>query len=329
MAHPSREDLVADLVGQLDRPVEMVWDRYQDRWDTGVRAWQAHDPDADWHLVIQDDALACRDLIAGLECGLATITEPAVVSCYIGDRHPGVHAIKRAEDQLEPGSWVVLGSLIWGVAIAVPTSTIADMLTWCERNHHPNYDARIARYYSTWAALPAYYTWPPLVDHKPTPSLVGHPDGRRGYRFLGAQQSALDLDWSDRSVTVSRPRKNIRRSIQVDLLVAKRSTVLHIDGRRVVIRRGVTVAEVGAEIVKGREELWEPMTVHYPAAKRRETKPPVETATAAPGEKRDLPGDDVDTAAVRAWAKDQGLDVPSRGRVPADVVQAYKTRSSG
>ena len=33
----------------------------------------------------------------------------------------------------------------------------------------------------------------------------------------------------------------------------------------------------------------------------------------------------VDTAKVREWAKGQGIEVKERGRVPADVVEQYKT----
>ena len=33
----------------------------------------------------------------------------------------------------------------------------------------------------------------------------------------------------------------------------------------------------------------------------------------------------VDTAKIREWAKGQGIEVKDRGRVPADVVERYKT----
>jgi hypothetical protein len=33
----------------------------------------------------------------------------------------------------------------------------------------------------------------------------------------------------------------------------------------------------------------------------------------------------VDTAKVREWAKEQGIEVKDRGRVPADIVEQYKT----
>lgn len=32
----------------------------------------------------------------------------------------------------------------------------------------------------------------------------------------------------------------------------------------------------------------------------------------------------IDTVAVRAWARDNGLDIKERGRVPADVVAKYR-----
>lgn len=36
----------------------------------------------------------------------------------------------------------------------------------------------------------------------------------------------------------------------------------------------------------------------------------------------------VDAKAVRAWAQEQGLDVPARGRVPASLVEAYAEQNS-
>ena len=36
-------------------------------------------------------------------------------------------------------------------------------------------------------------------------------------------------------------------------------------------------------------------------------------------------GSAADTAKVREWAKEQGIDVKDRGRVPANVVEQYQT----
>jgi Lsr2 len=46
--------------------------------------------------------------------------------------------------------------------------------------------------------------------------------------------------------------------------------------------------------------------------------------SAARGAARARRGAAVDTAKVREWAKEQGIEVHDRGRVPADVVEQYK-----
>lgn len=69
-----------------------------------------------------------------------------------------------------------------------------------------------------------------------------------------------------------------------DLVVARTSGVVMHRGLRLAVRRGQTIARASHSIVVEHPRLWEPITVHYdvPAAA------PVETATAAPGEKRDV-----------------------------------------
>jgi hypothetical protein len=45
----------------------------------------------------------------------------------------------------------------------------------------------------------------------------------------------------------------------------------------------------------------------------------------APSAARTRRGAAVDSVKVRDWAKEQGIEVKDRGRVPADVVEQYKT----
>jgi hypothetical protein len=61
-----------------------------------------------------------------------------------------------------------------------------------------------------------------------------------------------------------------------DIFVATDTFQTVIDGKRVIVRRGVTRVRKGHELLKGREHLFEPIGVHYD----------VEQATQAPGEKR-------------------------------------------
>lgn len=90
------------------------------------------------------------------------------------------------------------------------------------------------------------------------------------------------------------------------ILVAKASRWANRgDGVAVKVRRGRTTAQAGHPIVEAYPDLWEPVQVDYPAA----------PADAAPAMK---PAD------VRAWAREQGIDVPARGKLPDEVIAAYQ-----
>lgn len=334
-AHPSRQALVDALLDRLGLGAEhVVWDRGNDSWATGARAWEAHDPDADWHLVIEDDAIVCRDLLVGLEQALDHVPTESVVSLYLGNKTASrevANAAAAADSRI--CQWIRASTLVWGVAIAAPVVSIEPMLGWCHRQkRYPSrvYDTRIARYYAEVLNWPAYYTWPSLVDHGQEPSLLGHGPGRQAIAFIGATASAAAIDWSRPAGPRRAAFTHSEGATEMPykdsgLVVPRNNAVVEHEGRRVVLRRGETVAEAGAGIVTDHEGLWEPLTVHYPAeqrsSSRRNPRRPVEQTTAAPGEQRDV---DVDTRAVREWAQANGYDVSDRGRVPADVVEAYK-----
>ena len=40
-------------------------------------------------------------------------------------------------------------------------------------------------------------------------------------------------------------------------------------------------------------------------------------------------GSGIDTTAVRNWAREQGIDIKDRGRVPADVIAKYEAATGG
>jgi hypothetical protein len=62
--------------------------------------------------------------------------------------------------------------------------------------------------------------------------------------------------------------------------------------------------------------------LHAEGARRVRTTGPGRTRTAR-GQGGGAAGGR-DTAAIRAWAKDNGLEVNDRGRVPAPVIEAYE-----
>lgn len=200
MAHPSRRRFVDELLTRLDRPVdEVVWDEHDDRWETGRRSLLAHDPDASHHLVIQDDAVPCRDLIAGAERAAEAAGERPV-AFYTGKVRPRQHIItplvRGAQRKQRP--WFELWGPWWGVAITVPTAHIPEMVEWCDAHKVPNYDMRVSQFYKA-QKIRCWYTVPSLVDHRPVaenPSLVnGRTANRQAHWFIGADKSALDIEW--------------------------------------------------------------------------------------------------------------------------------------
>jgi hypothetical protein len=197
MAHPVRSGMVHDLLTRLDRRPEVVWDRRNNEWDTTRRAWETADPTATHHLVLQDDALVCRDLIAGAERALAHVPSETVVSLYMGTRRPQRRAVAEAAAQARLGaSWVAMRDLNWGVAICLPTSAIPAAIEAGDRSEAQDADRRIGDHFRR-IGWPTWCTWPSLVDHRPGPSLLGHAgNDRHAHHFHGTDRSALDIDWT-------------------------------------------------------------------------------------------------------------------------------------
>ena len=209
MAHPVRRPYVEELLDQLDRDVEVVWDSQprpsrdpRQRWRVARRAWLSMDQEADWGLVLQDDAVVCQDLVAGVEKALDHIGTEGLASFYTGTGRPDQENVQRALATAAEGghSWLSTRSLNWGVAICAPIPTIRDMVRW---SSHPGRgawktDYRVGVYYRDVAHYRTWYTAPSLVEHRGVPSLVGHDTGpvRRAHNFIGTNVSALTVDWA-------------------------------------------------------------------------------------------------------------------------------------
>lgn len=211
MAHPDRAVYVADLALQLqtpDRPVPVVWDEEgkpsgnNDRvWRNARAGWMSHDPAADWHVLIQDDAVPCTDFLTGLERALEHVPQDAVVSAYLGTgRNVPIRweALARSADAAG-ASWVRSEKLMWGVCIALPVSLIGEMIGYADRRIGVPDDMRVAGWTEKRKGE-VWYTWPSLVDHLSVPSLTKHRAHDRVAR-RHHDGSALDLVWSGPVVT--------------------------------------------------------------------------------------------------------------------------------
>jgi hypothetical protein len=199
MAHPKRSAWALGLADKLDLAADRItWDRCNDIWDTARRAWLSFSPEATHHMVIQDDAVPCRDLISALEGALVYPPAESIASLYVGTRRPMTHEVTRLVQRAreDDASWLVLEALCWGVAVVVPTEIIPEMVAWCDQHNSRGDDVRIRRFVQTQLHWQVWHPWPSLVDHRDEASLIGHGPGRKAHQFVGSDVSALDVDWS-------------------------------------------------------------------------------------------------------------------------------------
>lgn len=199
MAHPKRSEFVDELSTQVDAPVRVTWDRKNNRWDTGRRAMLSYDKSCTHWLVLQDDAVVCRDLVAGLTKALEYVPVDSPVCLYVGG------AFKSCVDSLQDDvTWLTMPMIHGGVGIVMPTQHIDEMIHACDpATEVKNYDERLGRWVMS-QGLTVYYPWPSLVDHRSAQSLV---PGRRSFdrqaiNFLGSDVSSLNIDWSGKQVHI-------------------------------------------------------------------------------------------------------------------------------
>lgn len=209
MAHPDRAEHVDRIIDQFDASaVRVSWDREgpasgnADRvWRNARAAWEMVEPDADWHVLLQDDAVLCPDFAAGITEALRHVPGPAVVSPYLGNGRlvPGRWETLAEKANRENAVWIRTQKLMWGVSIAIPTLLISDMISYADTRAAVPDDMRVAG----WAerrGIDVWYTWPSLVNHAQVPSLTKHRAHDR-YAIRHHTQSAMDIDWSGPIVT--------------------------------------------------------------------------------------------------------------------------------
>jgi len=93
-----------------------------------------------------------------------------------------------------------------------------------------------------------------------------------------------------------------------------------LDGGEAVgtVRFGLDGAEYEIDLSAAHDELRKALQQYLAHARRT-------GGTARSAARTRLGSAAVDTAKVREWAKEQGIDVKDRGRVPANVVEQYQT----
>lgn len=168
MAHPKRRKQANALLVKLSQypfiQCYITWDRKNSEWDTGERALRTGiKAGADWHVVLQDDAVLCDNFYDNLVGALNTVPLKSLISLYTGTARPMPDRVTNAVKRAGNCSWLVFNTLLWGVGIVIPTQHLADLLESIA-DRQEVYDTRIGVGYQQ-QRLPVYYTNPSLVDH--------------------------------------------------------------------------------------------------------------------------------------------------------------------
>lgn len=170
VGHPKRAKQASELAYALDAEVAM--DNGRGSNANHDAAWMLYDPWAPWHVVIEDDAILTPGFLQQAAAALAAVPGDGAVSFYLGGGRPkpseAPKAIRMAQHY--NAHWVRAESSYWGVALALPTPYVLDMVGYVQRSTLP-YDIRL----STWLrhkGLPCWHTVPSLVDHADYNSLI-------------------------------------------------------------------------------------------------------------------------------------------------------------
>lgn len=173
MAHPKRAHLIPALHKALGKKVPVVFDEKENIWDTCRRSWLAHDMRADYGIVIQDDAVICKDFYKRASAVLEAQDKDYVTAFYVGGM--GKLSVRNC---LARGKDHFLGGSIFNeVALCMPTRHIKDMVATCD-----GWEATNDHFIQRWAKLRRLRIWypvPSLIDHLPDePSLYREMHGK-------------------------------------------------------------------------------------------------------------------------------------------------------
>lgn len=129
-----------------------------------------------------------------------------------------------------------------------------------------------------------------------------------------------------------------------EIMIAIRPGTVYLNGARRMVRKGRTTAHATHEIVRKHPRMWAPIRVDYPAPDditgdilgdtTGDTGPDTPATPAATSEATPAPLDVAENATltpaqVRTWARENGIDVSPKGKIPADVVERYQAAHGG
>lgn len=182
MAHPKRAEFFPYLSRCLGDVPFSIDNKGYGVWENCKRAWKMNDKEAEYHVVIQDDAILCKGFVKKAEEFLEK-HKPQVASFYYGNRMRDLDQARRDKKK----GWTTKRAPTWGVAICIKRELIPEMIEYCDTLFERQDDTRIGKFCKS-RGIPVYFPLPSLVDHRTheeAKSLVGDPgQNRRAWFFI-------------------------------------------------------------------------------------------------------------------------------------------------
>ncbi len=162
MSCKGREHLIPYLKEQLG-DVPVAFDEDFHLWKNCRKAWRMNSKE--WHCVIQDDAIICKDFLKKANEILEKLDRDYIVCFFAGEclRDNINQAIKEGRD------YVLSRQQFNEVAMCMPSHLIEDMIKFCDARQ-PKNDRKI----KNWARqrkILYYYTVPSLIEHRTVKSI--------------------------------------------------------------------------------------------------------------------------------------------------------------
>lgn len=196
MAHPSRASFFPRLKERLGEDVPFSIDQKNNLIENCKAAWRLHDPESDFHVVIQDDAIVCNNF---KERAIKFITERESERIAYNNPVQGYNFFIRQEypnekmREFERQGYYFEGRNRGGVAICLPVNQIENMLEFFDTIDNRHDDERI----SQWVVKNKFrmcFPIPSLIDHNDhNPSIAGNRPNviRQAYKFIDNEKKVI------------------------------------------------------------------------------------------------------------------------------------------
>jgi len=166
MAHSSRSDNFDYLREKLNDPPFAIDQQGQEIgvWENAKRAWKLYDPEAEYHVVVQDDIIIGKGFLERAE---QLMKHDVIYNFYMGKRPRFRREIEQAKAKNK--RFIIKTNLHHECCFGMRTERIDEMIKYCD-SLNPKSDRVINKYINK-EKLMVFFTMPSLVSHRKNQSL--------------------------------------------------------------------------------------------------------------------------------------------------------------